>query len=85
MLTDSFDKLYRVIFTIPFRLAHVPERNHYYQIRRIKLQGTHIRSDAAGREFPHKVFKHLAEFVNVGLWGCWMANEMDDGFAPLAD
>ena len=69
MLTDSFDKLYRVIFTIPFRLAHVPERTHYYQIRRIKLQGTDIRSDAAGREFPHKV----------------MANEMDDRFAARAD
>jgi hypothetical protein len=84
MLTHSFDKLYRVILTIPFRLAHVLERNLYYQIRRIKLQGTDIRSDA-GREFPHKVFKDLAEFVNVGLWGCWMANEMDDGFAPRAD
>jgi hypothetical protein len=52
----------------------------------INLQGIRIQeSDAAGREFHNRVFKHLAESANVGLWRCWMANEMDDGFARRAD
>jgi len=86
MLAYFFDKLYQASFTVVFQLAHILEKDYYYQIREIIHQQNRIiycdyPSMLSTTNFPYNVFEYLDRPVNVGLCERWSTNEMDDGFA----